>query len=163
MKLLLLILATLVFGFHFETAKGQERFGIDIVEADPGMDKVEIYLHTVNIGNKIYDNFGHTAIRVVDKRTYTDLVYNWGMFDFGNPLSFSLDFYRGDLNYKLGVYSMDTALRVYQSDTRSVWEDRLILTPIRKNRLLNLLASWTPLEEGLPEVEDLPLQQRDEL
>lgn len=41
--------------------------------------------------------------------------------------------------------------------------DRLILTPLRKNRLLNLLASWTPLEEDLPEVEDLPLQQRDDL
>lgn len=41
--------------------------------------------------------------------------------------------------------------------------DRLILTPIRKNRLLDLLATWTPLEEGLPEVEDLPLQQRDDL
>lgn len=41
--------------------------------------------------------------------------------------------------------------------------DRLILTPIRKNRLLDLLASWTPLDEGLPEVEDLPLQHRDEL
>lgn len=41
--------------------------------------------------------------------------------------------------------------------------DRLILTPIRKNRLLELLASWTPLDEGLPEVEDLPLQQREDL
>ena len=41
--------------------------------------------------------------------------------------------------------------------------DRLVLTPIRKNRLLDLLASWTPLDEGLAEVEDLPLQQRDEL
>jgi antitoxin VapB len=41
--------------------------------------------------------------------------------------------------------------------------DRLILTPIRKNRLLELLASWTPLDEGLPDVEDLPLQQRDAL
>lgn len=41
--------------------------------------------------------------------------------------------------------------------------DRLILTPLRKNRLLNLLASWTPLEEDMPEVEDLPLQQRDDL
>lgn len=38
--------------------------------------------------------------------------------------------------------------------------DRLILTPIRKRRLLDLLASWTPLDEGLPEVEDLPPQQR---
>lgn len=40
--------------------------------------------------------------------------------------------------------------------------DSLILTPIRKNRLLDLLASWAPLEEGLPEVEDLPPQERAE-
>jgi len=41
--------------------------------------------------------------------------------------------------------------------------DRLILTPIRKNRLLDLLASWEPLDEGLPDVEDSPPQTRDEL
>lgn len=41
--------------------------------------------------------------------------------------------------------------------------DRLILTPIRKNRLLDLLASWEPLDEGLPDVEDGPPQTRDEL
>ncbi len=41
--------------------------------------------------------------------------------------------------------------------------DRLILTPIRRNRLLDLLASWEPLDEELPVVEDLPLQFRDEL
>ena len=39
----------------------------------------------------------------------------------------------------------------------------LILTPIRKNRLLDVLASWAPLDEGLPEVEDLPPQERAEL
>lgn len=41
--------------------------------------------------------------------------------------------------------------------------DRLILTPIRKNRLVDLLASWTPMENALPEAEDLPPQQRDAL
>ena len=41
--------------------------------------------------------------------------------------------------------------------------DRLILTPIRKNRLLDLLASWEPLEESLPEVEDTPPQTQTEL
>lgn len=40
--------------------------------------------------------------------------------------------------------------------------DSLILMPIRKNRLLELLASWEPLEEGLPDVEDTPPQPRDE-
>lgn len=41
--------------------------------------------------------------------------------------------------------------------------DHLILTPIRKNRLLELLASWGPLDEQLPEIEDLPPQERPEL
>ena len=41
--------------------------------------------------------------------------------------------------------------------------DRLILSPLRKNRLLDLLASWEPLDEDLPEVEDPPPQLRDAL
>lgn len=41
--------------------------------------------------------------------------------------------------------------------------EQLILTPIRRNRLLDLLASWTAPDESLPEVEDLPPQRRDDL
>jgi antitoxin VapB len=41
--------------------------------------------------------------------------------------------------------------------------DRLVLTPIRKKRLLDLLASWEPLDEQLPDVEDSRPQTRDEL
>jgi antitoxin VapB len=41
--------------------------------------------------------------------------------------------------------------------------DCLILTPIGKNRLLDLLASWEPLDDGMPDVEDLPPQVRDDL
>jgi antitoxin VapB len=41
--------------------------------------------------------------------------------------------------------------------------DCLILTPIGKNRLLDLLASWEPLDDGMPDVEDLPPQIRDDL
>jgi antitoxin VapB len=40
--------------------------------------------------------------------------------------------------------------------------DRLILTPVRKNHLLDLLASWEPLDEEFAEVEDAPPQSRDE-
>jgi antitoxin VapB len=36
--------------------------------------------------------------------------------------------------------------------------DTLTLTPIRKHTLRDLLASWAPLEDALPEVEDLPAQ-----
>lgn len=41
--------------------------------------------------------------------------------------------------------------------------DSLILTPIRKNRLRDLLASWDPIDEELPDVEDPPPQPRDAL
>jgi antitoxin VapB len=39
--------------------------------------------------------------------------------------------------------------------------ERLILTPVRRHRLRDLLASWEPLDDALPEVEDLPPQARD--
>jgi antitoxin VapB len=39
--------------------------------------------------------------------------------------------------------------------------DRLVLTPVRKHRLADLLASWEPLPDCVPEVDDLPTQQRD--
>lgn len=41
--------------------------------------------------------------------------------------------------------------------------DRLVLIPIRRKTLRDLLASWEPLDDALPEVEDLPLQPRDAL
>jgi len=41
--------------------------------------------------------------------------------------------------------------------------DSLILTPIRKNKLRELLASWGPMDDVLPEVEDPPPQPRDVL
>lgn len=39
--------------------------------------------------------------------------------------------------------------------------DRLVLTPVRPNRLADLLASWEPLDDGLPDVEDLPPKARE--
>ena len=39
--------------------------------------------------------------------------------------------------------------------------DSLVITPIKHSRLLDLLAGWQPLAEGVTDVEDLPLQERD--
>lgn len=41
--------------------------------------------------------------------------------------------------------------------------DSLILTPIRKHRLRELLASWAPMDDALPDVEELPPQPREAL
>ena len=39
--------------------------------------------------------------------------------------------------------------------------DSLILTPVRRNRLLELVRSWEPLDEEWPETSDPPPQERD--
>jgi antitoxin VapB len=41
--------------------------------------------------------------------------------------------------------------------------ERLIVTPVRKNRLLDLLATWEPIDEGLPEALDSEHQIRNVL
>lgn len=41
--------------------------------------------------------------------------------------------------------------------------DCLILTPIRKHKLRDLLASWTALDDAVPEVEGLQPQPRKAL
>ncbi len=38
--------------------------------------------------------------------------------------------------------------------------DRRILTPVWQHRCADLLATWEPLADGLPEVDDLPPQDR---
>lgn len=35
--------------------------------------------------------------------------------------------------------------------------DRLIVEPVKQGSLLALLASWEPLEEAFPDIDDLPL------
>jgi antitoxin VapB len=39
--------------------------------------------------------------------------------------------------------------------------DKLVIEPIRKKGLLALLASWKPLDEDFPDIEDLPTKPED--
>lgn len=103
------------------------------------LDKVDIYLHTVEVGNLIFNNFGHTALRVHDQVSHRDLVFNWGIFDFQDPFSFSFNFYRGILIYQLGIYPNHYAMQRYLEEERTVWEDKLSLNQDQKRRLLERL------------------------
>ena len=43
----------------------------------------------------------------------TDLSFNWGIFDFSDPL-FAWKFYRGDLNYALAISDTDSLVDYYR-------------------------------------------------
>ena len=52
-------------------------------------------LITCDAGEDIYTIWGHTAIRVVDSMNQTDIVYNYGSFDFNTP-NFIAKFVKGN-------------------------------------------------------------------
>lgn len=108
---------------------------------------LEVYLHTIEVDNQIYNNFGHTALRVVDPSHNLDMVFNWGIFDFRDPVTFSFRFFKGILNYELGIYPFSAAQRRYQLDRRTVWQDKINLNVEQKKTLMKRLI-WNAQPEN---------------
>lgn len=121
----------------------------DAILLPADFDRVDFYLITVDVGNHVWDNFGHTALRVVDRNTNSDLVFNWGLFDAsGGSVQFASNFLRGILHYQLGVSPPAWEFGRYEREQRSVWQDKLSLTPAQKETLYKRLA-WNLREENL--------------
>lgn len=116
------------------------------VPTDP--DQLSFYLLTVDVGEHVWDNFGHTALRVVDSANGTDLVFNWGLFDTsGGMVPFVWRFMQGIMNYQLGVVPTEWELARYQREQRTAWQERINLTEEQKVRLYRRLA-WNLREEN---------------
>lgn len=86
--------------------------------------KLRISLLTCSPGSELYSTFGHSALRVVDSSTGTDIVYNYGVFDFHDP-DFYVKFVRGKLLYYLDQGDFSDFLYAYSMDDRSVSEQLL--------------------------------------
>lgn len=97
-----------------------------------------VYLLTCAAGNETYSLWGHSALRVVIPSAQSDLVYNWGVFDFSTP-NFAWKFAKGRLNYMLGVYSFKAFMRDYFLERRSVISQKVNLNEIEKLRLMLIL------------------------
>jgi hypothetical protein len=93
---------------------------------------LRISLLTCGSGEDLYSVYGHSAIRVVDSSTMTDIVYNYGTFNFSDP-DFYLKFTRGKLLYYVNDESFDDFMNMYMQDGRSVYEQVLNLNPADAN------------------------------
>ncbi len=87
---------------------------------------------------ELYSAFGHSAIRVYDPQSGMDLALNYGVFDFDQP-NFYLNFTRGYLLYKLGVYPYDLFRDHYISHNRYVHEQVIDLNAYQKQKLFDYL------------------------
>ncbi|HPW61416.1 MAG TPA: DUF4105 domain-containing protein [Cyclobacteriaceae bacterium] len=95
---------------------------------------------------ELYAAFGHSAIRVYDPVLKIDYAYNYGVFDFDQP-NFYLNFARGYLYYKLGVYPYPLFRDYYISYNRFVHEQILELTAEQKQKVFDYLQ-WNARPEN---------------
>lgn len=100
--------------------------------------RLEVYMLTCSPGTESYSIYGHSALRVVNPETGSDLVYNWGVFDFSTP-NFNYKFARGRLNYMLGIYPYNRFLQEYFQEGRSVWSQRVNFDARETDLLMELL------------------------
>lgn len=90
--------------------------------------RLRISLLTCAPGDELYSVFGHTALRITDSASGSDLVYNWGTFDFNDP-DFYSRFVKGKLDYSLSIAEFPAFMYEYNMTQRAVTEQVLQLTP----------------------------------
>jgi len=95
---------------------------------------LRISLLTCSPGTELYSTFGHTAIRITDATSSTDIIYNYGTFNFDDP-DFYTKFTRGKLLYFVSEETVPDFLYQYQYEQRSVTEQVLALSCEQKQQL----------------------------
>ncbi len=114
--------------------------------AQPDTINLRISILTCAQGDQIYSAFGHTAIRVQWPEARIDRVYNYGTFDYAQPL-FALKFARGYLDYALSLYNFRLFSYEYIRGRRQVEEQTLNLSGKQKQELFDFL-DWNAREEN---------------
>jgi hypothetical protein len=97
----------------------------------------EVSMVTILPGDPVYSMFGHSALRH-DPAQNIDRLYNYGTFDFSDPL-FIPKFAYGHLRYFLSVVPYQRALRAYRQQRRPVLEQTLNLTRTQRTALFRVL------------------------
>lgn len=100
--------------------------------------RMRISLLTCSPGNELYSIFGHSALRVIDSNSVTDIVYNYGTFNFDDK-GFYIQFVRGKLMYYVSIERFQDFKFSYQADNRGITEQVLNLTPQEKETVQHSL------------------------
>lgn len=115
------------------------------VQAQADSSGLRISLLTCGPGDEVYEQFGHTAIRVVDTLRGTDIVYNYGTFSFEED--FEIKFMRGKLLYYVSRENFRGFVNSYAPYQRSVEEHVLQMTGDEKQSVQDYLV-WNAQEEN---------------
>lgn len=98
---------------------------------------LRISLLTCSPGDELYSTFGHSAMRVQDLNMGTDLIFNYGTFEFGPD--FYTQFIQGKLLYFLSIQDFSDFVAAYAWEKRGIIEQALQLSCTEKQQLYQAL------------------------
>lgn len=101
-------------------------------------DDITVTVLTCSPGQLIYELYGHTAIRVVDHTLGTDVVFNYGVFDFRQE-NFEWRFLLGQTDYMVMPLPFGLFADEYIRRGSSIVSQQLNLTREEANELYNNL------------------------
>jgi Domain of unknown function (DUF4105) len=100
---------------------------------------LRISLLTCSPGEELFTVWGHSALRVTDSSKGSDIVYNYGSFDFNAP-GFYVKFARGNMQYFVSAGSFEDFVYEYHYFNRGIIEQHLNLTCTEKQQLAAALT-----------------------
>ncbi len=113
-------------------------FNFSFSQQSPITEHTIVSILTVGTADESHSLYGHTALRIKDTQTHTDIVYNYGMFDFAIS-NFALKFIKGDLQYYAAAYPYADFEYNYRFENRSIYEQVLDLSFKEKQALYRKL------------------------
>ena len=102
-------------------------------------DSIQISILTCSPGPAIYEVYGHTAIRVTNHTTGSDIVFNYGLFDFSSP-NFIWRFTLGKTDYLLGADYYKNFERSYTRRGSEIYQQDLKISKEESEKLFQLLS-----------------------
>lgn len=107
---------------------------------------LKITLLTCGPGKDLYSIFGHSAIRVRDRNSQRDIIYNYGTFEFSDP-DFYIKFVKGKLRYSVSTEQYSQFMEEYELENRSVTEQVLRLS-CSEQQQLSAALQWNARDEN---------------
>jgi hypothetical protein len=114
--------------------------GISKAQQNILSEEAQVSVLTIGPGTSLNDAFGHSGFRIKDRIKGTDLVFNYGVYDFEAD-NFYLKFAQGKLNYLIGWAYYEDFFEDYISQNRTIEEQILNLSASEKQALFDFLIN----------------------
>lgn len=110
-----------------------------------GAPSIDVY--TMGQGDELFTHFGHSAICVTDEVSPEGRCYNYGTADFSTPVPLTIEFLRGRARFWVSRQDPARMVAAYAREDRTVWRQRLPLSPEQHLALSTRLERAASTEE----------------